>query len=532
MGRWPITFRVLVMNRQDSDTRDSGALGPMVPRSIFDVFGSRKLASLLFLGFASGLPLFLTSRTLQFWMQDAKIDVSTITLFGLASVPYSLKFLWAPFLDRFLPPVLGPRRGWLLLTQIGLVASIVFMAFQQPAQNPQVLQVLAINVVIIAFLSATQDIVGDAYRTDVLAENELESGASLWVLGYRVALFITSFLALALADFIPWNEVYLVMAAFMAIGIIATLWAPETPSRRRVARPPSLQEWGIILFLLGLVAALVGGLQTGQLLPERLPIVLGGILLTWLIGTVVLRQLAPNRSASSSTSSSAQIAIDSADDSVDAAPSQSLQDAIVQPFQEFISRFGGQQALLILLFIVLYKLGDSFVGVTGNLFLREVGFTKTDLAGLQGVIGLIATSSGVLIGGLIMTRIGVNRSLWLFGLLQLMSNLGYWALTLSGKNYTVAAQAIAIENFSAGLVTVATVAFLMRLCDQDYTITQFALFSSLMALSRDILAAPAGGLAKSLGWGPFFLWSLVAALPGLVLLIWVAPWRRSAPVVD
>ncbi len=507
------------MNSQDSDDKDLGSPIGAEPRSIFDVFGSRKLASLLFLGFASGLPLFLTSRTLQFWMQDAKVDLSVITLFGLASVPYSLKFLWAPFLDRFLPPVLGPRRGWLLLTQVGLVAGIAFMAFQQPAQNPQVLQVLAINVVIIAFLSATQDIVGDAYRTDILAANELESGASLWVLGYRVALFITSFLALALADFIPWNGVYLVMAGFMAIGIVATLWAPETPSRRGLARPPSLQELGIILFLLGLVAALVGGLLTGRLLAEQLPIVLGGILLTWLVGTLVLKGLTSDSGVTPSL------------EATDVAPSQSLQAAIVQPFQEFITRFGGQQAFLILLFIVLYKLGDSFVGVTGNLFLRELGFTKTDLAGLQGVIGLIATSSGVLIGGLIMTRIGVNRSLWLFGLLQLLSNLGYWALTLSGKNYSVAAQAIAIENFSAGLVTVATVAFLMRLCDRDYTTTQFALFSSLMALSRDILAAPAGQLAKSMGWSPFFLYSLLAALPGLFLLIWVAPWNhRSVPV--
>jgi MFS transporter, PAT family, beta-lactamase induction signal transducer AmpG len=480
------------------------------------VFGSRKLASLLFLGFASGLPLFLTSRTLQLWMVDANVDLKVITLFGLVSVPYSLKFLWAPFLDRFLPPVLGPRRGWLLLTQIGLVISIVAMAFQQPAQNAGVLQVLALTTLIISFLSATQDIVGDAYRTDVLASNELESGASLWVLGYRISLFITLSLAPVLAGYMPWNGVYLVMAGFMSIGILATLWAPESPSRRGVARPPSAQELAIMLGLVGLVGALVAGLVTGRLDAALLPFILGGILVCWLGGTLLLRQLNPT---------TAPIV----DESQPVA--QSLQDAIVQPFQEFMGRFGNGKALLILVFIVLYKLGDSFVGVTANPFLKSLKFSNGDLGALQ-FVGFIATSLGVLVGGLIMTRIGVNRSLWLFGILQLLSNLGYWALTLSGKNYAVAAQAISIENFSAGLVTVATVAFLMSLCDRQFTTTQFALFSSLMALSRDILAAPAGLLANALGWGPFFLCSLLAALPGLLLLVWVAPWRRSAPVVD
>lgn len=512
------------MNTQDSDTsdpKDPGFQPQAEPRSIFDVFGSRKLASLLFLGFASGLPLFLTSRTLQLWMTDAKVDLGVITLFGLVSVPYSLKFLWAPFLDRFLPPVLGPRRGWLLLTQIGLVLSIVAMAFQQPAQNAQVLQVLALTTLIISFLSATQDIVGDAYRTDVLAKNELESGASLWVLGYRIALFITLSLAPVLADYIPWNGVYLVMAGFMAIGIVATLWAPENPSLRGAARPPSTQEWFIVLFLLALVVALVNGLVTGAIAATTLPFIWGAILLIWLGGTLLLgpghsRRVVPDAASSNGLP-----------DGPDEPVPQSLQDAIVKPFQEFMGRFGNGKALLILVFIVLYKLGDSFVGVTANPFLKSLQFTNSDLGGLQ-FAGFVATSLGVLVGGLIMTRIGINRSLWLFGILQLFSNLGYWALTLSGKDYAVATQAIGIENFSAGLVTVATVAFLMRLCDHQYTTTQFALFSSLMALSRDILAAPAGLLAKSMGWPSFFLFSLVAALPGLVLLIWVAPWRRSA----
>jgi PAT family beta-lactamase induction signal transducer AmpG len=476
--------------------------------SYFQVFQSRKMTALLLLGFASGLPLFLTSRTLQLWMQDAKVDLGAITLFGLVSLPYSLKFLWAPFLDRFLPPWLGPRRGWLLLTQIGLVLAIVAIALQNPAQDVRILQILAITTLAIAFLSATQDIAGDAYRTDVLAEKELESGASLWVLGYRIALFITSFLALALADFIPWNAVYLIMAGFMAIGIFATLWAPEPPRRSAsTAKMPTAKEFGVVLFLVTLIAVLFAGAATERLSLTAFYAIVTAVLMGWIVLTFVL----PRRSSQATPTDEAQ----------------SLQAAVVRPFQEFFERFGVRQAGLILLFIVLYKLGDSLVGIAGSLFLRELGFSKTDLAGLQGVIGLIATSTGVLVGGLIMTRTGINRALWIFGIFQLLSNLGYWLLAGTGKNYGVAAQVISIENFCAGLVTVATVAFLMSLCNHDYTTTQFALFSSLMAIGRDVLSAPSGELAKATGWSAFFLWSVVAALPGLFLLPLVAPWRSQ-----
>jgi hypothetical protein len=176
-------------------------------------FSKPKMAALLLLGFSSGLPLFLTSRTLQIWMTEENVDLGVIGLFAVVALPYSLKFLWSPLLDRFVPPFMGRRRGWLVITQVGLLVAIAAMAFQKPAQDVQVLQLLALNALIITFLSATQDIAGDAYRTDVLKPNELETGASVWVLGYRIALLATSFLALVLADYLPWNVVYLIMAA-------------------------------------------------------------------------------------------------------------------------------------------------------------------------------------------------------------------------------------------------------------------------------------------------------------------------------
>ncbi|MBF2066574.1 MAG: AmpG family muropeptide MFS transporter [Calothrix sp. C42_A2020_038] len=491
-------------------------------KALTKVVGSRKMASLLILGFASGLPLFLTSRTLQFWMQDAKIDIGVITLFGLVGLPYSLKFLWSPLLDRFSLPFLDSRRGWVLLTQIGLVIAIVTLAFQQPAQDVQILQFLAFNTIIIAFFSATQDIAGDSYRTDVLNKLELETGASLWVLGYRLALFITLSLAPALAEFIPWNGVYLLMAAIMSTGIIATLIAPAIPRTNQPSHSAiSIKDVGIVIAIISLIFGLLFWVMGDPCLDtarqctpyESRLFQFYWILAAVLVGWIALSLLAPKPRVSEHAEEKAP---------------QSLQDAVVLPMQEFFHRCGLTQASLILIFILLYKLGDSLVGITGNLFLREINFTKIELGAIQGGMGFIATTVGVLVGGVILSRIGINKALWIFGILQLLSNLGYYALALAGrKDFTLLILAINIENFCAGLVTVVTVAYLMSLCNNNFTTTQFALFSSLMAISRDILSAPAGQLAKATGWPTFFLLTLVAALPGLLLLPVIAPWERN-----
>ena len=491
-------------------------------KALTKAVGSRKMTSLLILGFASGLPLFLTSRTLQLWMQDAKIDIGVITLFGLVSLPYSLKFLWSPLLDRFNLPFLDPRRGWLLITQIGLVVSIIALAFQQPAQNNQILQLLGINCLIIAFLSATQDIAGDSYRTDVLNKLELETGASLWVLGYRLALFITLSLAPMLADVIPWNGVYLVIAAIMGVGIIATLIAPPIQRRNQQNHSSlSLKDAGIVAAIIGVIVGLLSWVMGDPCLDaarkctpyEARLFQFYWILAALLIGWITLSVMAPKPPVSQHAEEQ---------------PPQSLQDALVLPLQEFFHRYGLTQASLILVFILLYKLGDSVVGITANLFLREINFTKTEIGAIQGGMGFIATTVGVLVGGIVLSKIGINRALWIFGILQLLSNLGYYALSLVGKkDFTLLILAINIENFCAGLVTVVTVAYLMSLCNHNFTTTQFALFSSLMAISRDILSAPAGQLAKATGWSSFFLLSLVAALPGLLLLPVIAPWERK-----
>ncbi|HEY9618175.1 MAG TPA: AmpG family muropeptide MFS transporter [Microcoleaceae cyanobacterium] len=397
------------------------------------------MAALLLLGFSSGLPLLLTSRTLQAWMKDAQVDLGVIGWFSLIGLPYTLKFLWSPFLDVIIPPFLGRRRGWLVITQVGLILAIGAMAFQQPQQT---LQFLAITAMAIAVLSATQDIAGDAYRTDVLEPLELGIGASTWVLGYRLAVLVSGSLTLILADHIPWNWVYLIMAAFMLVGLSTTFWAPE-----------------------------------------------------------------PQRNT----------------------PPESLIQAVYLPFEEFFQRLGIQSAALVLLFILLYKVGDALVNNMAIPFLQVTGFSKTEIGAVQGTFGFLATTVGVVGGGAILTKIGIYRSLWVFGGLQALSNLGYFTLATVGKNSLLLLLAINIENLCAGLVTAGFVAYLMSLCHHSFTATQFALLSSLMATSGIVLAAPAGELAKLTGWPTFFLLTLIAALPGLLLLPIVAPWNQQAP---
>ncbi|HEY9642396.1 MAG TPA: AmpG family muropeptide MFS transporter, partial [Coleofasciculaceae cyanobacterium] len=404
--------------------------------SLLQVFQSRKILALSLLGFASGLPLFLTSKTLQAWMTVAGVNLGAIGLFSLVALPYSLKFLWSPLLDRFVPPFLGRRRGWLVITQVALVLAIAAMSLQDPSKT---LQFLALNALLIAFFSASQDIAFDAYRVDVLEERETGAGAAITVLGYRVALLVTGSLALILADRMPWTVVYLYLAGLMTLSIGFTLWAPE-PERQ--VRPP-----------------------------------------------------------------------------------ETLLAAVKLPFQEFFQRSGIVRGALILLFIVLYKFGDGLVNNMSTPFLLQTGFTQTDIGAIQGGMGLLATLVGALAGGAVLSRIGINRALWVFGGLQALSNLAYLVLAQVGQNYLLMVITINIENFCAGLGTAAFVAFLMSCCNPSFSATQFALLSSLMAVSRDILVAPAGGIAAAIGWAPFFWLTLAAALPGLLLLPICAPWK-------
>lgn len=393
---------------------------------------------ILLLGFSSGLPLFLTSTTLQAWMTKEGVSLASIGLFSLVALPYSLKFLWSPLLDRYVPPFMGRRRGWLVITQIALILAISGMFFQQPKQA---LQLLAVNAIAIAFFSASQDIAFDAYRTDVLDEPEMGAGAAITVLGYRLALVITGSLALVLADQVPWPVVYLFMAGLMLIGLVSTFFAPE------------------------------------PIKPVHAP--------------------------------------------------ESLVDAVVLPFRDFFQGHGISLGVLSLLFITLYKFGDAVLNNMSTPFLLKTGFSQTDLGVIRGGMGIVATLVGTLVGGSLMTKLGIYKSLWVFGALQCLSNVGYLAIAFAGKNYDLLVLSINIENFCGGMGTAAYVAYLMSLCNPSFTATQYALLSSLMAVSRDILIAPAGKVAEMTGWTNFMILSIVAAIPGLLLLPLVAPWGKE-----
>lgn len=396
------------------------------------IFSGRMLAAFL-MGFSSGLPLLLTGSLLQAWMTEEGVDLGTIGLFALVGLPYTLKFVWAPLLDRFtLHQGLGRRRSWMLLIQILLALAIAGLGLTQPAQHPLG---VALAALLVSFFSASQDIVIDAYRRESLADEELGLGASLAVNGYRIAMLLASGGGLILADLIPFPAVYLVMAAAMAVGLLTTLLAPEPP--------------------------------------------------------------------------------------VAAGSPRTLQEAVVQPFQEYFAR---QDAGLILLFIMLYKLGDMMASNMTTPFFLDLGFSKTEIGAIVKVFGTGAMVAGGLLGGVLMLRLGIYRSLWVFGILQAVSVSTLAVLAQLGHNLTGLAVVVAFENLSFGMGTSAYLAFMANLTNKKFTATQYALMSSLMGIPRVILAAPTGYLAELLNWEAYFLLCTLVALPGLWLLTRFKPW--------
>lgn len=394
-------------------------------------YASPRVLSLLALGFASGLPLALTSGTLQAWATVENVSLTQIGFLTLVGSAYTLKFLWAPLIDRFAFPILGRRRGWILVSQFLLALSIVAMGLLSPGSQ---LMPLAFLAVFVAFMSATQDIAFDAYSTDVLQQNERAAGAALRVLGYRIAMLVSSGLALILADkWLGWQYTYMLMGGVMAVCMIATLLAPEPELK---VKPP-----------------------------------------------------------------------------------RSVREAVVEPFKEFFTRPG---ALSLLLLIVLYKLGDAFAGALSTTFLiRGAGFSLSDIGYINKIFGLASTIVGALLGGSIMARLGLYRALMCFGILQAVSNLGYWVLSVSESELWLMAVVVGLENLCGGLGTVASVALLMALCNRQFSATQFALLSALAAVGRTYLAGPLTPfLVEGLGWPTFFLVTIVIALPGLFLLRW------------
>jgi PAT family beta-lactamase induction signal transducer AmpG len=403
------------------------------------------MTACIFTGLASGMPLYVLFQLVPAWLSDGGVSLVEIGLFSMIGIPYTCKFLWAPMMDRFVPPFLGRRRGWMLITQVALLFSIGAMGMFEPAQSTQLIAGLAVAV---AFFSASQDVVLDAYRREILADDELGLGSSIHVQAYRISGLVPGSLSLILADILPWSSVFWITAGFMSVGVVMSLVVSEPDT--------------------------------------RLP------------------------------------------------PASGMRQALVAPFSEYLGRRGWSGLLLVLSFMFLYKLGDSMATALSMPFYLEMGFTKTQIGLVAKHAALWPSIFGGLAGGLIMLRIGINRALWMFGVIQVVSILGFAVLASAGPKLWLLATVISFEYLGVGMGTAAFTAFIARETSKTYAATQFALFTALAAVPRTLVNASTGVIVEKIGWVDFFLVCAVLALPGMLLLIWVAPWitRRPADAVS
>jgi PAT family beta-lactamase induction signal transducer AmpG len=405
------------------------------------VYADRRIIAILFLGFSSGLPLSLVYATLSARLAEAGVSMTMIGLFSWASTAYGFKWLWSPLVDRLpiplLTPLLGQRRGWMVLSQVATAICMVGLGSTDPSHS---LVATAGWAVALAFTSATQDIVIDAYRVEILKERELGAGAGNIVLGYRLGMIVSGGGALVIADLFGWFAAYAAMAALMGIGLGTALISKE-PAR------PEVEETSLTRDPIG-----------------------------W------------------------------------------IRTAIAAPLTDFTQR---PHWLLILLFIALYKYGDALLGVMANPFYLDIGFTKAEIGLVSKSYGVIMTIVGGLAGGVIVARLGIMRALLICGVLQAASNLVFVAQAMAGADLSVFVVTMSVENLAGGMGTAAFVAYLSSLCNVAYTATQYALVSSFMAFTRTIFASGGGWLADRVDWVTYFLISTAAALPGLLLLLWM-----------
>lgn len=403
---------------------------------------NQRMLICIFTGFSSGLPLYILIGLLPAWLKSEGVSLKEIGLFALIGLPFTWTFIWAPLFDRFSPP-LGRRRGWLLLTQIGLLLTLPVFGFFHPQFD---IRTIAFFCVLVAFLSASQDVVLDAYRRELLPDVELGLGNAVHVNAYKIASLVPGSLSLILADHMAWSSVFMITAFFMLPGLVMTL----------------------------------------------------------LITEPALKNIAP----------------------------QTLRAAVIEPFKEFIARNGLKSALTVLLFIFLYKLGDSMATALATPFYLEMGFSKTEIGLVAKNAGLWPSVIGGMLGGIWMMRLGINRALWIFGAVQMLAILGFAWLATVGHSLPWLALVIGLEALGVGLGTAAFVAYIAQTTNPLYTATQFALFTSLAAVPRTFANAATGYLVEYFGWMHFFVLCFILAIPGMLLLLKVAPWKIAPSQED
>ncbi len=412
------------------------------------MFSWRMLVMFAF-GIVSGFPFYIVKDVLKAWMTDTGIDLTTIGLFSAVTLPYTLKFIWSPLMDRFVPPFLGRRRGWILMAQLGLICGISLMGQFDPAHA---LKWIAVAALCVAFFGASQDIALDAFRREYLTNEELGFGTGVWMNAWRLGMYVSvgvSFLA-ADAD-ISWSTIHVVLSIMMIAGIVTVLLVPEP--RVEAPYPASLRE------------------------------------------------------------------------------------SVVEPFLEFFRR---RDAVLVLLFILLYKIGDNMAGALNIPFILMQGFTKTEYFVIVKGIGMACLFGGVLLGGAAMVRLGIARSLWVFGILQALSTAFFAVLvwvdhgTVFWETYRhmLLSAIVGFEFFSTGMGQAAYATYMAVQTNKRFTATQYALLTSLMAVPGTVAASVTGFMAKGLGWSGFYITCALAALPGMLLLFRIAPWSSSNDELD
>ena len=406
-------------------------------RALRESILNRRMFICVLTGLASGMPLYLLMQLVPAWLRSSGVSLADIGLLALVGLPYSWKFLWAPLMDRLSLP-LGRRRGWMLVTQIGLILGIGSLGYVDPVNN---MALVAAFASVIAFLSASQDIAIDAYRREILSDEELGLGNAIHVQAYRIAGLVPGSLSLVLADALAWVWVFWITAAFMAVGLVLSLSVTEP--KNLTPKPRSMSE------------------------------------------------------------------------------------AFITPFSEYFARSGWRAGALALFFMVTYKLGDNMATALATPFYLDLGFTLTEIGLVAKNAALWPAVAGGLFGGIIMLRLGINRALWIFGAVQMISILGFAVLASSGPKLWLLAAVIAFEYLGVGLGTAAFTAFIARESSRAFAATQFALFTACAALPRSIANASTGFIVEDIGWVPFFLLCTVLAIPGMVTLVWVAPWRAT-----
>jgi len=409
-----------------------------MPSSFKQAILNKRMLICIFTGFSSGLPLFVLYQLVPGWLRDQGVSLAEIGLFSLIGIPYVWKFLWSPLIDRYSLGGLGRRRSWMLATQVLLLISIAGFGMVSPVENIWSVAYLAVAV---AFFSASQDIVLDAYRRELLPDNELGLGNSIHVQAYRFSGLVPGSLAFILADHISWQSVFFIVAAFMILGILLTLFIKELNTEH-------------------------------------------------------------NKPAS-------------------------LRDAIVLPFKDFIQSNGLKSAGFTLAFLVLYKLGDNMATALQTPFFIDMGFSKTEIGVIAKTSSMIAMTIGIVVGGIVMIKLSINRALWLFGFVQIASILGFAALAEIGHNNVALAIAMGFEYLGVGLGTAAFTAFIARTTNPAFAATQIALFTALAVLPRTFANATTGFIVEQIGWTQFYFLCTALAVPGMLMLFKIAPWHEN-----